>query len=601
MTSKETIHQFHIPVMGLAFTVDTPLKVAKFGINSVVSIIENELLEHMREFICKNESIEYIYIDKNKKDYKAKRITAYLNTLQEVVEKQIQQVKNENFDIDSNINLYFQQLSDDSYLKKEYIKLSTLKGRKKYEKFKYLKSKIMAGSIDVNIMTKVDKLNYDKKGKVLSSEFSDALICLRGFANSNLNSSLVLSAGINPRLFSYIATFNDFIPNPEGEIKKKIIIKVSDYRSALIQGKYLAKKGVWVSEFRVESGLNCGGHAFATDGFLLGPILEEFKSKREELYNSIYVSYAETLLNNNLTPGTIKPNLKISAQGGVGTSAENKFLLTYYNLDSIGWGSPFLLVPEATNLDKKTLEDLSHALPQDFYLSHSSPLGVPFNNFKKSSSLHLQKQRIEEEKAGSPCVKKFLQFDTEFTEIPICTASLKYQKLKLAQIKETAINELEYQTKAKEILEKECLCEGLSAPALLKNNLETKYNVVSICPGPNLAYFSGIFSLSQMIDHIYGRTSILNKVFRPNLFINELNLYVKYIVTEKLNLLPSQESYFNKFKANLLLGIEYYYNLAGCFEKANLELFNNMGNELNDIKAFINNMSFQKLHHLNKS
>ena len=299
MTSKETIHQFHIPVMGLAFTVDTPLKVAKFGINSVVSIIENELLEHMREFICKNESIEYINIDKNKKDYKAKRITAYLNTLQEVVEKQIQQVKNENFDIDSNINLYFQQLSDDSYLKKEYIKLSTLKGRKKYEKVKYLKSKIMAGSIDVNIMTKVDKLNYDKKGKVLSPEFSDALICLRGFANSNLNSSLVLSAGINPRLYSYIATFNDFIPNDEGIIKKKIIIKVSDYRSALIQGKYFAKKGIWVSEFRVESGLNCGGHAFATDGYLLGPILEEFKSKREELYNSIYLSYAESMLNNN--------------------------------------------------------------------------------------------------------------------------------------------------------------------------------------------------------------------------------------------------------------------------------------------------------------
>lgn len=50
---------------------------------------------------------------------------------------------------------------------------------------------------------------------------------------------------------------------------KKVVIKVSDYRSALIQGKYLAKKGIWVSEFRIESGLNCGGHAFATDGYLL--------------------------------------------------------------------------------------------------------------------------------------------------------------------------------------------------------------------------------------------------------------------------------------------------------------------------------------------
>jgi len=67
-------------------------------------------------------------------------------------------------------------------------------------------------------------------------------------------------------------------------LKKKIILKVSDFRSAIIQGNFFAKKGLWVSEYRIESGLNCGGHAFATDGFLLGPILEEFKQKRNNLY-----------------------------------------------------------------------------------------------------------------------------------------------------------------------------------------------------------------------------------------------------------------------------------------------------------------------------
>ena len=44
---------------------------------------------------------------------------------------------------------------------------------------------------------------------------------------------------------------------------------MSDFRSALIQGKFLAKKGLEVAEFRIESGLNCGGHAFATDGHLM--------------------------------------------------------------------------------------------------------------------------------------------------------------------------------------------------------------------------------------------------------------------------------------------------------------------------------------------
>jgi len=52
---------------------------------------------------------------------------------------------------------------------------------------------------------------------------------------------------------------------------------------AIIQGRFLAKKGIWVSEYRVESGLNCGGHAFATDGFLLGPVLEEFRNSKEQL------------------------------------------------------------------------------------------------------------------------------------------------------------------------------------------------------------------------------------------------------------------------------------------------------------------------------
>ena len=55
------------------------------------------------------------------------------------------------------------------------------------------------------------------------------------------------------------------------------MLKVSDFHSAVVQGKFLAKRGLWVSEYRIESGLNCGGHAFATKGLLLGPILDEFQ------------------------------------------------------------------------------------------------------------------------------------------------------------------------------------------------------------------------------------------------------------------------------------------------------------------------------------
>ena len=68
---------------------------------------------------------------------------------------------------------------------------------------------------------------------------------------------------------------------------KKIILKVSDYRSAIIQGKFFAKKGLWVSEYRIESGLNCGGHAFPTQGYLMGPILEEFKKNIDSLFQKL--------------------------------------------------------------------------------------------------------------------------------------------------------------------------------------------------------------------------------------------------------------------------------------------------------------------------
>jgi hypothetical protein len=48
MNSKSN-HTFHIPVMGLAFTVDSPIKVARFGISSVLSLAEDRLIEMMRK------------------------------------------------------------------------------------------------------------------------------------------------------------------------------------------------------------------------------------------------------------------------------------------------------------------------------------------------------------------------------------------------------------------------------------------------------------------------------------------------------------------------------------------------------------------------
>lgn len=596
---KFSPHTFHIPVMGIAFTIESPVKVAQYGINSVVSIVEDELIESMREVISKRENRFYKKIGVSEPDFRAKRITAYLNLLNDVSNKQISDIRLQDFETGINIRQYFELLPENSMVKQLYLQMLKSEGTLKDSLQNTLRQYIVPGSIDVNIMTKLDKTNYDLNGNELDTDYSDALSALRGYAQSDLSSSIVFSAGMNPRLFAYCEKFADFYPDSSGKIKKKIILKVSDYRSALIQGKFLAKKGLWVSEFRIESGINCGGHAFISSGILIGPILEEFKTKRSKLYDEIYKECESALINSNRQTFTKKPELRITAQGGIGTAYENSFLEEYYNIDSTGWGSPFLLVPEATTLDKETLQDLATAKKEDYYLSHSSPLGVPFNNFKKSTSEKQRLLRISKNRPGSPCYKKLLISNKEYTDKPICTASREYQKLKIEDLQKTyASQDSIMQIEIAKVIEKDCLCEGLGASALIENNakLSHKLSAVTICPGPNLAYFSGTFSLQQMVDHIYGRINILNNLNRPILFINELQLYVEYFIDDiKKNmheLTDKKTSFYKSFKNNLLDGIKYYEELFVKMKNSDTAFQLNDIDLLEKIKCKVNEIFF---------
>ena len=589
--------------MGLGYTIDTPVKVARFGISSVVSIIQDVLVEKMREFYCKKSGEKYVYIPTDDIDHRAKRVTAYLDLIQRIVDKQVEEMKQEPFEEGRDIVKYFQLLPDNSPVKHLYWEMTTMDREDKDFLQKQLRNKITAGSIDVNVMTKIDNQNYSKDKELLPVEYSDALSAFRGFANSQLSSSIVFSAGLNPRLYAYVESFRDFFPDACGNIKKKIILKVSDYRSALIQGKFLAKKGLWISEFRIESGLNCGGHAFPTEGYLLGPILEEFKNKKKELTSELLEICNTTLKTKNYSILPDTSNIRISVQGGIGTTSEDKFLREYYGMDGTGWGSPFLLVPEATNVDDKTLHQLANASREDYYLSHASPLGIPFNNFRKSSSEEQRKERMEKNRPGSPCYKKYLAFNTEFTEKPICTSSREYQNLKLKELlasqTELKLSNNEFKKRYEEIIEKDCLCEGLATTPLLKNNIPVDHHLdaVTICPGPNLAYFSKIFSLEEMVGHIYGRLNILNSTYRPHTFINELKMYVDYLqqeVQKNINsLTEKQTKYFSSFKSNLLQGIEYYGHLIPKMNEAE-EFKNKMRDEIETLKNTVINFYFTK-------
>lgn len=582
------IHSFHIPVLGLAYSVDTPVKVAPLGISSVASIVDDILLERMREHYAEQEGFHFEAVSDKTPGFRSRRVTAYLDMMQRLIDERFDQIRSSKLADGGQLARYFELLPDASPLKQQYaLWLGMEPGVKRDELESDLKSRMKKGAVDVNIMAKVDKLNYGQDGETINS---DALESLKGFAESSLESSVVLSAGMNPRLYSYLENFPDFFPDDRGIIRKRVILKVSDYRSALIQAKFLAKKGVWVSEFRIESGLNCGGHAFATEGYLLGPILEEFKTRRTEMIAELFGLYRKALSERGIE-STQPPQMKISVQGGIGTAEESRFLLEHYELDATGWGSPFLLVPEAVNIDDETMLQLAEAGKDDYYISGSSPLGVPFNNFRFSAAEKQRLDRIAQGRPGSPCTKKYLVSNTEFTKEPICTASRKYQALKLKQLQNAGLTEEEYRRQAGEVMEKLCLCEGLVTAAYIRNSISRKKNTtaVAVCPGPNLAYFSRIFSLDEMVGHIYGKVNLLMNAGRSNMFINELNLYIDYLrkdMDSNLQALTDKKlKYFSKFKEQLQNGILYYKELIPRITNQTEAYRFKMMEELQEIEA----------------
>ncbi|MBC9798316.1 hypothetical protein, partial [Sinomicrobium weinanense] len=560
------IHNFHIPVMGLAYTIDTPLRVASYGIDSVISIVDDELAEKMRAFFCKKYSLPYTPIPTKIQDYRARRITGYLDLMDKLVKEKFKKFSEELSTNRHELEKFVTMLPKTSVIKKKLENLSSDRffGRAG----KVIRDYLSPGAIDVNIMTKVDKTNY--RGKTaLPSLYNDAHAALRGFANSTLNSSLVLSAGMNPSLYSYVGTFKDFFPDREGVLKKKIVLKVSDFRSAMIQGRFLAKKGIWVSEYRVESGLNCGGHAFATDGLLLGPIMEEFAERRQELAKTAHELLVKALEDKGIRAPESPMDIRITVQGGVGTFEEHEFLLQHYKADSVGWGSPFLLVPEATSTDRATRKLLAGAGEDDLYRSNISPLGVPFNTVTGTTNDYFKAQRIKANRAGSSCPKKLLALNPEFGKEGICTASRKYQqaKLKETEPEQGGISQ-EILKRRREITAKSCLCVGLANPAYLEKNMEIRgeQQGVVICPGPNIAYFHKEVSLREMVRHIYGYTSVLKKEsHRPHMFIKEIQLYIDYLTKEIEEETGTTTraglKRWHAFKNNLLLGIAYYEDL----------------------------------------
>ncbi len=590
VSTTKSPHSFHVPVMGIAFTIDSPIKVAHFGISSVISLVDDELMEQMRGFHSKENNYDYEPITKKDEDFRARRTAAYLNLVNKIVKRNFQRVQQSEFTPESEITKYFEMLPPDSSIVEVYARMLELPiGNEKSKLQKSLRECMRPGSIDVNIMTKLDRVTYAKKD-ALPIEFNDAHAALRGYAHSDLDSSIIFSAGMNPRLYSYISAFEDFFPNSEGSLKKRIVLKVSDYRSSLIQGKFLAKKGLWVSEYRIESGLNCGGHAFASDGFLMGPILDQFRTSKKELISSVHTILVDALEKVKRFIPAAPMSMMVTAQGGVGTTEEHKFLTDHYGMDSVGWGSPMLLVPEVTTVDTPTRNLLLKAREKDLYLSNISPLGIPFNSLRGNTQDAIKLQKIADGRPGSSCPLSYLVSSKEFTEKAICTASRQYQKHKLKALDALDLAKVEYKKQFDKITEKSCICVGLGTSAVQVNHLENKVRGegISICPGPNMAYFDEVISLKKMANHIYGKINILGDNYRPNMFVKEIGLYVDYLenkIKEVSEPIDKQIKYFNTFQKNMEEGISYYKNLFSDVMKNSESVKTKIAAEIDEMEA----------------
>jgi hypothetical protein len=529
-------HYLHIPVMGTGYSADTPIRVAHLGITSVISILDDILLEKLRQFYARQFDWSFDEIRSTAPDCRAQRIRAYLNLVKKIVDRRLDETKRLPFFEENEKQKYFDLLPETAPLKIAYRELLAMSpGPQRQRREQQLTDRMSAGAIDVNLMVRLDRPRCPPSGQPLGEEFSDAKSALRGFAQSELNSAMVFSAGVNKGLFSYLTRFPDFYRDADGQIRKRIILKVSDFRSALIQGKFLAKKGLEVAEYRIESGLNCGGHAFFSAGKLLPDLLEEFKAYRsrlaEEFQPAIRAFYDQQGWDYRIAEGATAP--LVTVQGGIGTHGEILRLQNDFEMDFIGVATPFLLVPEVTRVDDQTRELLSQAGEEDLYVSDVSPLGVPFNNVRNSGSERWIEKKAASASPGANCTKGILALNSDYAPF-MCTASKEYQRLKLAEIEALKTSSEVKAVMRRAAVNKACLCEQLGNSALIALGLKAPGATApqAVCPGPNIAWFNRIYSLQEMIDHFYGRRASLVPVERPHMFAKELVMTVDYF--EKL-------------------------------------------------------------------
>ena len=111
--------------MGTGFTVDSPLQVARYGISSVISLVDDLLIEQMRRHHSERAGEPCEPIRDREPDARARRITAYLDLLQRLIGRQVEALRASPFEPGSEITRYYDLLPENA-LKQRYREMLEL-------------------------------------------------------------------------------------------------------------------------------------------------------------------------------------------------------------------------------------------------------------------------------------------------------------------------------------------------------------------------------------------------------------------------------------------------------------------------------------------
>ena len=104
MNNNKSPHTFHVPVMGTGFTIESPLKLAHYGISSVVPITDHFIMEPLIKIHSENNGLDYTPVNPSDRKNRALIIKNYLNLLHTLVQRNFENLKQSSFEEGSEIS-----------------------------------------------------------------------------------------------------------------------------------------------------------------------------------------------------------------------------------------------------------------------------------------------------------------------------------------------------------------------------------------------------------------------------------------------------------------------------------------------------------------